>query len=285
MPPYPILARDEVRHVGDAIAFVVADTLDQARDAAEAIAVEWEPLPHVIGAAAALAPDAPQVWPTVATSSSRPRSAMPRPPRAPSRARRARSRSSVVNQRLVANYLDTRGVVAEYDAASDRLTLTLSSQGSHIVRDVLCNDVLKIRPTKMRVVTPDVGGGFGTKLFPYREYALAAVAAQRLKRPVKWIAERSEHFLADTHGRDNHHHGASLRSTPTAASSRSTSISSPTWAPISPPLRRSFRIIGAAMSPGRLRHSGLQRARARRLHQHRAGRCLSRRRAARRRPT
>src|SRR5262249_14663958 len=101
------------------------------------------------------------------------------------------------------NYMDTRGVIAEYDAPSDRLTLTLGSQGSHVVRDVLCGEVLKIPPEKLRVVTPDVGGGFGTKLFPYREYALAAVAARRLQRPVKWTCERSEHFLADTHGRDN----------------------------------------------------------------------------------
>src|SRR5262249_18514395 len=111
---------------------------------------------------------------------------------------------NVVNQRLASNYIDTRGVVAEYDAEADRLKLTLSSQGSHMVRDVLCNSVLRIAPERMRVVTPDVGGGFGTKLFAYREYALAAVAAQSLKRPVKWIADRAEHFLADTQGRDNH---------------------------------------------------------------------------------
>ena len=79
-------------------------------------------------------------------------------------------------------------MVAEYDAASDRTTLTLGSQGSHLVRDILANAVLKIAPEKLRVVTPDVGGGFGTKLFPYREYALAAVAAERLRKPVKWVA-------------------------------------------------------------------------------------------------
>src|SRR5262249_9163547 len=109
----------------------------------------------------------------------------------------------IVNQRLVANYLDTRGVVAEYETAADRLTLTLSSQGSHLVRDVLCNDVLKIAPEKLRVVTPDVGGGFGTKIFPYREYALAAFGARSLKGPVKWVAGRSEHFLSDPQGRDH----------------------------------------------------------------------------------
>src|SRR5262249_36412387 len=119
-------------------------------------------------------------------------------------ARAARTVSlEVVNQRLVANYLDTRGVVAEYDAGTDRVTLTLGSQGSHAVRDVLCGEVLKLAPEKLRVVTPDVGGGFGTKLFTYREYALGAVAARRLQRPVRWIAERTEHFLGDAQGRDN----------------------------------------------------------------------------------
>jgi carbon-monoxide dehydrogenase large subunit len=201
VPPYPVLPLDEVRHVGDAVAFVVADTLDHAKDAAEAIAVVWEPLPHVIGAAAALARGAPPVWgggnlafETSLGDGGRTAHAF---------ARAARTVSlQVVNQRLAANYLDTRSVVAEIDAA-DRLTLTLGSQGSHAVRDVLCNNVLRIPTARMRVVTPDVGGGFGTKLFVYREYALAALAAQRLRRPVKWVADRSEHFLADAHGRDN----------------------------------------------------------------------------------
>src|SRR5476651_1175228 len=108
---------------------------------------------------------------------------------------------TIVNQRLVTNYMDTRGVIAEYDG--QRYTLTLGSQGSHIIRDIICGAVLKLPPDRMRVVTPDVGGGFGTKLFPYREYALAAVAAERLRKPVKWICDRSEHFLGDSHGRDN----------------------------------------------------------------------------------
>jgi carbon-monoxide dehydrogenase large subunit len=109
---------------------------------------------------------------------------------------------TLVNQRVAANYLDTRGVVAEYDPAHDRLTLTLSSQGPHAIRDVLVQ-VLKLPAEKLRVLTPDVGGGFGTKLFPYREYALAAVAAKQLRRPVTWIADRSDHFLGDMQARDN----------------------------------------------------------------------------------
>jgi aerobic carbon-monoxide dehydrogenase large subunit len=205
VPPYPVLARDEVRHVGDAIAFVIADTPEKARDAAEAIAVEWEPVAPMIGAATALAADAPPVWPkTIAPRGNLAFETEIGDAAATTRAFATAARTvslSLVNQRLVANYLDTRGVVAEYDG--ERLTLTLSSQGSHAVRDVLCRDVLKIPADKMRVVTPDVGGGFGTKLFPYREYALAAFAARRLGRPVKWVADRSEHFLGDAQGRDN----------------------------------------------------------------------------------
>ena len=202
VPVYPILAKDVVRHVGDAIAFVVADSLAAAKDAAEAIAVDWQPLPHVIGAMAALAAGAPLVW------RDRPGNVAFETELGDARATQqafaqaAKTISlTVVNQRLVTNYLDTRGVIAEYDGK--RYTLTLGSQGSNIIRDIICNDVLRIPPERMRVVTPDVGGGFGTKLFPYREYALAAVAAERLRKPVKWICDRSEHFLGDSHGRDN----------------------------------------------------------------------------------
>lgn len=204
VPPCPVLARDEVFHVGDAIAFVVADTLDQARDAAEAIVIEWEALPHVIGSEAAFAQGAPLVWPdrpgnlafevTFGENDA-------------TKAAFARAAQVVtlklVNQRLVTNYLDTRGVIAEYDAAHDHYTLTLGSQGSHAIRDIIGKRVLNIAPGKMRVITPDVGGGFGTKLFAYREYALAAVAAKKTGKPVKWIADRTEHFLGDTQGRDN----------------------------------------------------------------------------------
>jgi aerobic carbon-monoxide dehydrogenase large subunit len=203
VPPYPILARNEARHVGDAIAFIVADTGEQAKDAAEAITVNWEELPHVTGTAETLMPDAPLVWAehkdnivfdiTLGDKAAT--------ERAFAEAVKIVS-LTLINQRVVANYLDTRGVVAEYDLADDRLTLTLSSQGPHAIRDVLLQ-VLKLPAEKLRVITPDVGGGFGTKLFPYREYALAAVAAKQLRRPVTWIAERSDHFVGDAQGRDN----------------------------------------------------------------------------------
>jgi aerobic carbon-monoxide dehydrogenase large subunit len=203
VPPYAILARSEARHVGDAIAFIVADTLARANDAAEAISVIWEELPHVIDATEAIQPNASLVWPqhrdnvvfdlTLGDKAATDRVF----------AEAAKIVSLTLrNQRVVANYLDTRGVVAEYDPAEDRLTLTLSSQGPHAIRDVLLQ-VLQLPAEKLRVMTPDVGGGFGTKLFPYREYALAAVAAKQLRRPVTWIADRSDHFLGDMQGRDN----------------------------------------------------------------------------------
>ena len=203
VPPYAVLARNEVRHVGDAIAFVVADTLERAKDAVETIIVTWEELPHVICATEALKPSAPLVWPqhrdnVVFDLALGDKAATER-----AFAEAAKIVSlKLVNQRLVANYLDTRGVVADYAAADERLTLTLSSQGPHAIRDVLLK-VLKLPAEKLRVMTPDVGGGFGTKLFPYREYALAAVAAKQLRRPVTWIADRSDHFLGDMQGRDN----------------------------------------------------------------------------------
>jgi len=200
---YPVLAREVVRHVGDAIAFVVADTLEQARDAAEAIAIEWTPLPHVTDAATALASGAPQVWADRPGNLCFENTIGDRTKTDQAFASAAHVvELTVLNQRLVANYLDTRGVIGECDE-NGRITLTLSSQGGHAIRDVLCNNVLRIPSERLRVVTPDVGGGFGTKLFTYREYALAAVAAERLRRPVKWVADRSDHFLGDAQGRDN----------------------------------------------------------------------------------
>ena len=205
VPDYPVLARDEVRHVGDAVAFVVAETLWQARDAAEAIAIDYEPLDHIIDARAALAPGALKVWPEKPDNLVYRCTIGDEAKTAKGFAKADRVvELTVRNQRLVTNYLETRGVVGEYDAAADRITLTLGSQGSHTVRDALADKVLKIPRERLRVVTPDVGGGFGTKIFPYREYPLVARAVDLLKAPVTWIADRTEHFLGDAHGRDNY---------------------------------------------------------------------------------
>jgi carbon-monoxide dehydrogenase large subunit len=148
IPPYWVLARGVARHVGDAVAFIVADTLEAAKNAAETIAIDWQPQPHVIGAVAALKSGAPQVWPDRPGNLAFETTVGDQKATRDSFTKAARTvEISLVNQRLVTNYIDTRGVIAEYDG--DRYTLTLGSQGSHIVRDILCADVLKISPDKM----------------------------------------------------------------------------------------------------------------------------------------
>lgn len=203
-PAYPILARDLVRHVGDAVAFVVAETVEQARDAVEAIEVSWTPLPAVIGVANAVKKGAPQVWPD------HPGNVLFDVPIGDKKATdavfakaHAVAEVKIVNPRIVTNYMETRAAVCEYDAKRDHMTLTIGSQGSHRLRDILCQNILKIPVENMRVICPDVGGGFGTKLFPYREYALVAVAAKKLRKSVKWAADRADHFVGDAQGRDN----------------------------------------------------------------------------------
>ena len=203
-PPYPILARDEVRHVGDAIAFVVAETIDAARDAIEAIEVKWTPLPAVVGVRNAVKKDAAQVWPQHAGNVLFDVSIGDRQATEAAFAKaHAVAEIGIVNPRIVTNFMETRAVVCEYDARRDHLTMTVGSQGSHRIREIIGGMVLKIPPEKMRVICPDVGGGFGTKLFPYREYALAAVAARKLRKSVKWTADRADHFMGDAQGRDN----------------------------------------------------------------------------------
>jgi carbon-monoxide dehydrogenase large subunit len=204
VPPYPLLASEEVRHVGDAVAFIVADTLDAARDAAEAVEIDWEPLPAVADLKVAPTTEAPQVWPARAQNVAFTVEHGDREGTELAFANAAKVvKLELVNQRIVANYMETRGAIAEPGSGGEPLTLTVSTQGSHIIRNALADKVFKIPHDQLRVVTGDVGGGFGAKLGPYREYALVVVAAQRLGRKIAWIADRSEHFLGDVHGRDN----------------------------------------------------------------------------------
>lgn len=204
LPPYPMLADREVRHVGDAVAFVVAETLEAAKDAVEAIPVEWEPLPSAIGLEAAGKPSAPPVWPEVPGNVAFDSDAGDKAATDAAFTRAARTVAlTIVNNRLVTNYLEPRACLAEYDSASGHWTVTLGSQGSHGMRDLLAKAILKVDPSRVRVITRDVGGGFGTKAFLFREYPLAAIAAEKLGRPVKWIGDRTEHFLADAQGRDH----------------------------------------------------------------------------------
>lgn len=202
---YPVLPKDVARHIGEAVAFIVAETLDQARDAAEAIEIEWQPLPVAGDMPAALKKGAPAVhaecpgniaFHTASGDKKKTEAAFAKADRVVS--------LDIVNSRLVANYMETRSVVAEM--RGKELTLTLGSQGSHGLRDNLANNILKIDPKTVRVITPDVGGGFGTKAFMYREYPLAAFAAMELGKPVRWVSDRSEHFFSCVHGRDNLEH-------------------------------------------------------------------------------
>jgi len=203
LPPQPVLCADEVRFVGDAIAFIVADSVNAAKDAAEALEVDYEPLDVVVGIENALAPDAVKVWPEFGTNvaftygqgdESKTEAAFAGADRIVS--------VDLENNRIVANYMELRGCVAEFDPESSRFKLTVGTQGGHGLRGVVC-EILGIDESRLQVITPEVGGGFGTKMFCYREYPLTLLASEQTGRPVRWAGERMEHFVTDAHGRDN----------------------------------------------------------------------------------
>jgi aerobic carbon-monoxide dehydrogenase large subunit len=200
----PVLARDVVKHVGDAVAFVVAETTAQARDAAEAIDIDYEILPAVADLRHAMAQDAPRVWEPAAGNIAYDARMGDEDAVEDAFGKAHRIVSlTIENNRLVSNFMETRGVIAEFDKEAASFQLTISSQGVHGLRDTLADKILKVAPEKVRVLTGDVGGGFGTKTFMYREYPLAAEAARVLGQPVKWVADRTDHFQGDAQGRDN----------------------------------------------------------------------------------
>lgn len=204
VPPRPLLCSDIVRHVGDPIAFVVADTLDAAKSAAELIELDFDPLDVVVDTEAALADGAPLVWPELGSNKAF-EFGLGDKDRTDAIFAEAEivSTTRIVNNRVVCNYMETRGCLGEYDAAEDRYTITTGTQGGHKIQGILAEHIFKTDPSKFRVITPDVGGAFGTKNFVFHEHPLCLVAAKRLGRPVKWICERTEHFLIDPHGRDH----------------------------------------------------------------------------------
>ncbi|GGK21537.1 xanthine dehydrogenase family protein molybdopterin-binding subunit [Salinarimonas ramus] len=203
LPTYPVIATDRVRHVGDVVGMVVAQTLAQAREAADAFPAEYEAEDAIVGIAGAEAQDAKAVWPEFGTNLAYDASVGDAPGTQAAFAKADRVVSlTLVNNRLVTNYLEPRACLAEIEEGTGRLVLTVGSQGSHDVRDVVAR-VMGRDAATIRVVTPDVGGGFGTKLFTTREYPLCAFAAERLGAPVKWAADRGEHFVGDSQGRDN----------------------------------------------------------------------------------
>jgi len=204
LKPYPVLARGEACHVGDAVAMVVARTQAEARDAAEQLEVDWSPLPAVVDMRSAIAPGAPRVFAKAPDNIAYDAHIGNKAATDSVFAKAAHVVAlSIVNQRVVANFLEPRGAVGEYDSVSGRYNLHVGSQGVHGLRNEIAGKILKIPPEKLRVVTSDVGGGFGTKSFLYREYPLVLEAAKRLARPVVWRADRSEHFTGDAQGRDN----------------------------------------------------------------------------------
>jgi len=208
VPPRRALARTRVRHVGDPVAFVVADTKDQARDAAERIAVAYRALPVVVDAMAALGLEAPLLWDEAPGNLSY---RFERGDRAAVEAALAgaahRVEIELVNNRLVVAPIEPRAAIGHYDAAADRLSLLLTGQGVHSLRQQLANAVFHLPPDRIHVRAPDVGGGFGVKNFLYPEWVLVLWAARHLGRPVKWTAERGEEFVSSAQGRDNHTRG------------------------------------------------------------------------------
>jgi len=204
LPPHPAIVRDRVRHVGDTVAMVIGESLAAARDAAELIAVDYDPLPAAVDTARALDRGQPLVWDTAPGNLSFDWEVGDGAAVAQVMSgAHHRVVLELVNNRVVVNSMEPRGAIGEYDPGEDSCTLWSSTQGSHFVRNLLAESIFKIPENRIRVVTRDVGGGFGMKLFLYPEHILVLWAAKKLVRAVKWTAERSDAFMTDTQGRDN----------------------------------------------------------------------------------
>ncbi len=203
-PAHPALAQGKVRCVGDAVALVIADTLEQARAAAEAVVVDYDVLPAAVGVLDALKPGAPAVFDDIPDNTCVDWELGDKHATDVAFKNAAHvARISLVNNRLVGNPMEPRAVIGEYDRARGRYTMWTTSQFPHIVKLLMGNFVLNIPQHKLRVVSPDVGGGFGVKQFHYAEEAAVTWAAAKVGRPVKWVCDRSEGFISDAHGRDH----------------------------------------------------------------------------------
>ena len=204
-PPHPLLARTKALHVGDGIAVVIAETQAQAKDAAAMVEVEYEELPAVTDISEALKDGAPQLHDGVPNNKIfdwELGSGLDAVDSALASAAHV-TKLDIVNQRLIPNAIEPRCAIGDYDDSRDYHTLYTSSQNPHVIRLLMCAFVLGLPEHKVRVVAPDVGGGFGSKIFHYAEEALMVWAAKQIKRPVKWTAERTESFLSDGQGRDH----------------------------------------------------------------------------------
>jgi carbon-monoxide dehydrogenase large subunit len=206
-PPHPVLAIDRVRYVGDQVAVVIAESLAQARDAAELVNVDYVEESAAVEAVAALQPGAPQV------NSEAPGNLcydwqlgdLPTVEAAFARATRI-VKLDLTNNRLVPNAMEPRAAIGEFNRATGEYTLYTTSQNPHVIRLLMGAFVLHIPEARLRVVAPDVGGGFGSKIYHYAEEAIVTWAAGKVHLPVKWTAERSESFMSDAHGRDHATH-------------------------------------------------------------------------------
>jgi carbon-monoxide dehydrogenase large subunit len=206
-PPHFPLCKDKVRHVGDQVALVVAETYAQARDAAELIEVTYKETKPIVSLADADKPGQPQVWSDAKNNTCFDWHIGDKAAVDAAFAKAAHvTKIDLVNQRLIPNPMEPRAALGDFDRATGEFTLYTTSQNPHVIRLLMGAFVLQIPEAKLRVVAPDVGGGFGSKIFHYAEEALVTWAAGKVERPVKWTSDRSEAFLTDAHGRDQINH-------------------------------------------------------------------------------
>jgi carbon-monoxide dehydrogenase large subunit len=203
-PPHPAIAVDRVRYVGDQVAVVIAETRHAARDAAELVEIEYKPRPAAATLAAALKPGAPLVHDTAAGNLCYDwHIGDPAVTEAAFASAHKVARLELTNNRLIPNAMEPRAAIGDYDPSTGDYTLYTTSQNPHVIRLLMGAFVLHIPEHKLRVVAPDVGGGFGSKIYHYAEEAIVTWAAGKLGKPVKWTAERTESFMSDAHGRDH----------------------------------------------------------------------------------
>jgi len=203
-PPHPVLAQGRVRHVGDPVAVVVAESRNQAKDAAELISVNYKELPAVIEATDALKPGKPQIWDTAKNNVCYDWHIGEKDAVDAAIKKAAHvTRIDIVNNRLVPNAMEPRAAIGEYDRGTGEYTLYTTSQNPHVIRLLMGAFVLHLPEHKLRVVSPDVGGGFGSKIYHYAEEAIVTWASAKVGKPVKWTCDRSESFVSDAQGRDH----------------------------------------------------------------------------------
>jgi carbon-monoxide dehydrogenase large subunit len=203
-PPHRALAVEHVRMVGDAVAVVIAETISAAKDAGEAIRVDYESLPAVVGLEAAVAPGAPRLWPDAPDNVSFSYEIGEKAAVDAAMAKAAHvARLTIDINRVSANPMELRAIIGDYDRGLGRFTLHVGHQTPHQIRHILATRIFQVPEHQMRIVSPDVGGGFGLKGGLFAEDIIVLCAARRVGRPVKWLCERSEAFLSDDHARES----------------------------------------------------------------------------------